>query len=249
MTLELKKPSDFPTDDFRTLLKLQAEFQQAVMKSLKDASRDKREFLQRYLGCSDEVQSVVRSMFAVLESQDVTEVDRKRAINTIADSLFLNPIDGHGSYGYDLERVERDAADSHPDSRRRPVIGKRLDQLDSQEAAFAQRLRETLKQKNIKQEELAKRLGCSQSAISKMLNRQSRPQRNTILKMATALDVSPTDLWPDLEVAVILDTIAEFAEEGELTEAQAAAIDAAEKRPPAKIKGKRLPSRKDRKRK
>lgn len=249
MILKLEQPSDFPVSKFRDMLRLQEEFNKAVTESLRDASPEKREFMQRYLGCSDEIQSVVRSMFAVLESSDVTDEDRKRALITIADALHLNPEKGHGSYGFDLAKIERQTATEHPDANRRPIIGRRLEQLDSQEATFAQRLRDILKQKNIKQEELADRLGCTQSAISKMLNRQSRPQKNTILKMATALDVSPTDLWPDLEVAAILDTIAEFAEEDVLTEAQAAAIDAAEKRPPSKIKGKRLPSRKDRKRK
>jgi transcriptional regulator with XRE-family HTH domain len=229
MIAKLEQLSDFPSDAFRALL---------------HASPEQREMLQRYLGCSDEVQSVVRAMFAVLESHDVTDNDQQRAINTIADALHLNPEKGHGSYGFDLAKIERQTATEHPVEHRRPGIARRLDQLDSQEANFAHRLREILKQKNIKQEELAERIGCTQSAISKMLTRNSRPQKNTILKMAAALDVSPTDLWPDLEVAAILDSIAEFPQERVLTEAQAAAIEKASARPPAKNKGRDLPSRK-----
>ena len=59
----------------------------------------KPEFMQRYLGCSDEIQSVVRFMFAVLESPDVIDEDRKRALQTIADAFAFEPRkrtwDGH----------------------------------------------------------------------------------------------------------------------------------------------------------
>ena len=190
MSLTLENPNDFPLDAFRALLQ---------------ASPEQQEIIRRYMECSDEIQSVVRSMFAVLENADVTAEDRHRAIVTIADALFLNPEEGHGNYGFDLAKIERQAATEHPDEHRRPVVAKRLSQLESQEATFSERLRQLLEQKNIKQEELAERTGCTQSAISKMLTRNSRPHRKTIFKMATALDVVPTDLWPDLEVSAILD--------------------------------------------
>ena len=123
-------------------------------------------------------------------------------------------------------------------------IAARLDQLDSQEATFAQRLRCILDEKNVTQEELAERIDCTQSAISKMLSRNARPQRKTILKMAQALNVQPTDLWPNLEVAAILDSVSDFFADRELTEEQAKAIDAASLRSPVKVKTRDLPSRK-----
>ena len=45
----------------------------------------------------------------------------------------------------------------------------------------------------------------------------------------------------DLEVAAILDSVASFQEEQELTKEQADAIEKASKLPPSKTKGRRLP--------
>lgn len=223
------KLNEFPSDAFRAILAIDAE---------------QRELIKRYMECSDEIQSVVRSMFAVLEHQHTTEEDRQRAFSTIADALFLNPENGHGRYGMDLTRVERDSAKGHPVEARRPVVANRLDQLDTQEAMFAERLRHFLSKKSITQEELADRIGCTQSAISKMLSRNARPQRKTIFKLAEALGVAPTDLWPQLEVAAILDSASDFFADHELTPEQAKALEAASLRPPVKVKMRDLSSRK-----
>lgn len=221
--------NEIPSDAFRAVL------------SLNDVQRD---FIRRYMECSDEVQSVVRSMFAVIEHEHTTDDDRHRALATIADALHLNPEEGHGSYGLDFPRSQQEIATKHPDTSRRPIVAKRLVQMESQEAAFADRVKTILEQKNITQEQLADRIDCTQSAVSKMLSRKARPQRKTIFKMATALDVAPTDLWPDLEVAAILDSIAEPFNDRELTQAQAEALDAASSRPPVEVKTRELPSRK-----
>jgi transcriptional regulator with XRE-family HTH domain len=228
MTIRLEQPSDFPLDAFRAFLQ---------------ASPEQREILHRYMECSDNVQSVVRSMFAVLDNPHVTNEDRQRATRTIADALYLKPEEGHGGYGFDLVRVEQEPATKHPEEHRRPLVAQRLEQLDKQQATFSERLRSILGQKNFTQEELAERIDCTQSAISKMINRNSRPQKKTILKMAAALNVAPTELWPDLEVASILDTIADFPMESELTEQQAASLDAALTRPPVKVVVRELPKR------
>lgn len=219
---------NFPCDAFRAVLKIDPEQQ---------------ELIRRYLECSDEVQSVVRSMFAVLEHQQTTNQDRERAINTIADALFLKPFEGHGRYGVDLSRIERETAEKHEQVEWRPVVSNRLDQLDSQEATFAERLRLALKEKNLTQKELGDRIGSSQSAVAKMLSRNARPQRKTIFKMAQALNIEATELWPNLEVAAILDSVGDFFEDRELTADQAKAIEAASSRKPAKVKTRNLPSR------
>ena len=221
--------NEFPSDAFRALLAI---------------SPEQREFIKRFIECSDEVQSVVRSMFAVLEYEHSTDDDKQRAFSTIADALFLNPENGHGSYGMDLARIERDSAMGHPVESRRSVISNRLDQLQAQEASFANRLSKLLIEKNITQEELADRTGCTQSAISKMLTRNARPRRMTIFKMAEALRVEPTELWPQLEVAAILDSVSDFFADRELTPEQAKSLEAASLRPPVKVKTRELPSRK-----
>lgn len=221
--------NDFPRDAFRAILAIGPEQQ---------------EFIKRYMECSDEIQSVVRSMFAILEHKHTTEEDCKRALSTISNALRVTPASGHGTYGMDLTKLERDSAKGHPDVTRRPLMTNRLDQPDTQEATFAQRLRKTLDDRNITQEELAERMGCTQSAISKILTRDARPRRKTILNLASALNVEPTELWPSLEVAAILDSVADFFEDRELTKDQATALVTASKRPPVKAKTRKLPSRK-----
>ena len=221
--------NEFPSDAFRALLAI---------------SPEQREFIKRFMECSDVVQSVVRSMFAVLEYEHSTDEDKQRAFSTIADSLFLNPENGHGSYGMDLTRIERDSAMGHPVESRRSVISNRLDQLDAQEASFANQLSKLLIEKNITQEELADRTGCTQSAISKMLTRNARPRRTTIFKKAEALRVEPTQLWTQLEVAAILDSVSDSFADRELTPDQAKSLEAASLRPPVKVKTRELPSMK-----
>jgi len=198
--------NEFPSDAFRALLAIRPE---------------QRELIKRFMECSDEVQSVVRSMFAVLEYEHSTHEDKQRAHSTIADALFLNPENRHGCYGMDQTR---------------PV--------DAQEASFADRLSKLLIEKNITQEELADRIGCTQSAISKILTRKARPRRTTIFKLSEALKVEPTELWPQLEVPAILDSVADAFADAELTEEQAKSLDAASRRPAAKVKTRELPSRK-----
>lgn len=117
-------------------------------------------------------------------------------------------------------------------------------QVDSQETAFADRLRDLMALKCVTQEGLARRIGCSQPAISQMLNRKCRPQKTTILKLADALHVAPRELWPDIEVADLLDAAAAFAEEGRpMTEAEARALRDGSKRNSPKIPVRALPSR------
>ena len=164
-TIELR---EFPCEAFRAILNIEPR---------------QRQLIRRYLECSDSVQSVVRSMFAVLEHPLTTNEDRQRAITTMADALFLNPPEGHDNHGIDLSAVERDAAKKREQEERRPVVTSRLDQLDLPDATFAQRLRRILEEKNVTQEELAERIECTQSAISKMLSRNARPQRKTIFKI------------------------------------------------------------------
>lgn len=228
-TQSLENPNDFPVEAFSALL---------------NTSPDQQEMLRLYMECSDEVQTVVRDMFVVLTSDNATPEERHRACTTIAHALHPISTKGHGSFGVDLAQIEKETASKHPDETKRPLIAQRLEQMDSQESSFSVRLRELIQKRNITQQELAERADCTQSAISKMLTRNCRPQKKTIFKLAAALTVEPTELWPDLEVAAILDSVARFQQEQELAPEHADAIEESSKRPPSKIKGRRLPSRK-----
>lgn len=197
------------------------------MKSMEMPARQR--FLRALAGCSDEQQEVVFRMFRVVESEQSTPSERKRALMTIADALFLNP-DNEGEYGMDLADSESLAAEDY--SR----LASEVAGLDSQEADFAERLRGLMTSKNVTQQELADRIGCSQPAISQMLNRKCRPQRRTILKAADALGVRPQELWPDLEVVEMLDAVASFQQDDYvMTEAEAEALKDSSKRNPPKI--------------
>jgi transcriptional regulator with XRE-family HTH domain len=46
------------------------------------------------------------------------------------------------------------------------------------------------------QAQLADKLGLGQPAISMMLQRNCRPQKRTVVRLADALGVAPEELWP-----------------------------------------------------
>ena len=68
--------------------------------------------------------------------------------------------------------------------------------MEREEATFAERLAALLEAKDMTQERLAEAIGVGQPAVSMMLNRNCRPQRRTVEKIAKALKVSPEDVWP-----------------------------------------------------
>src|SRR5262249_16777445 len=119
-----------------------------------------------------------------------------------------------------------------------------VQKMNAQEETFAQRLRELMDAKQISQQELAERLGCSQPAISQMLSRTCRPQKRTISRLAEALKVNPRELWPDIDVADMLDAVASFQQDDyTMTAAEASALaDTAKKNRP-RVRAKALPVR------
>lgn len=99
------------------------------------------------------------------------------------------------------------------------------EEKDAQQDVFATRLRTLLQARGLSQQDLADRIDCSQPAVSQMLNRQCRPQKKTILRLAEALNVDPRELWPDLDVSDLLDAVASFQESDHImTDAEAAAL-------------------------
>ncbi len=145
-------------------------------------------FLRAYLECSDEVQADIRELLDVLSDPATDDDDRESTLMTLADALFPNPHEGE--LGMDLEQSERLGA-AHSDETRAA-----LEELDREERTFAERLRRLMDARALSQLALAKMLGVSQPAISNMLNRQCRPQRRTVTRIAEALQVTPEELWP-----------------------------------------------------
>lgn len=186
--------------------------------------------------CSDAIQEVVVRLLGVVKSPRTTAIERQRALMTIADALFPNS--ESGEYGLDLIASEANAAaESLP-------LAREVQRMNSQEAAFADRVRELMETKRISQQELAARAGCSQPAISQMLNRTCRPQKKTILKLAEALNVQARDLWPDIDVAEMLDAVASFQQDNYvMTEAEARALGNTSQPNRPKIQAKALPTR------
>ncbi len=117
-------------------------------------------------------------------------------------------------------------------------------QKTTHEASFAVRLKELMAAKHLSQRELAERVGCTQPAISLMLQRSCRPQKKTILKLAEALHVHPQELWPDLDLADMLDAVVSFQQDDYvMTPAEESALSGNAKKNRAKIQPKRLPPR------
>ena len=114
-------------------------------------------------GRSDAAQEVIVKLLGVVKSQRATAVERRRALMTIADALFPNS--ETGDCGLDLAASEGNAGVASSSA------GQGVQRMNSQQAAFADRVRELMETKRISQQELAARAGCSQPAISQMLNR------------------------------------------------------------------------------
>jgi lambda repressor-like predicted transcriptional regulator len=139
--------------------------------------------------CDEELRAEAIELFKQLNSGELDEEGRVATTTLLAEILFPNA-DDKGMPGLDLAEVETIAPSVNPDAK------DVLDQMDREEAVFAERLRNLMEAKGVTQAELADKLGIGQPAISMMLNRVCRPQRKTIVRFAEALGVRPEELWP-----------------------------------------------------
>ncbi len=183
----------------------------------------------------DELRINVRRLVRIIERDDLSDESRQ-ACRTIHQ--LLAKFDNYSSFGLNIEECEQGTLAKNP------AIDRFAARLDMQESAFWHKLDEFMKAKAITQTQLASRMGLTQPAVSQMLNRRCRPQRATILKFAEALCVNPVELWPDLETADILDTVAAVQEVQEMSSAEGAAMRRALKRSPSNVRGVPLPKRK-----
>lgn len=144
--------------------------------------------LHAFAECSDEIQAGILEVLEVLIDPETDPDDRQLAIATLADALFPNPHEG--LLGLDLCESEQMGASVSEETRQA------LDEMDQEEAIFADRLSSLMKSRGISQVKLAEMSGVGQPAISNMLKRQCRPQRRTVQRFADALGVPPEALWP-----------------------------------------------------
>lgn len=162
---------------------------ESKFESLKKAAH-LTEIFRAFMECSDELQEHACNMFAVISDKETPEDELQLALMTLADILFPNPDEEDGLLGGDLKRMETLG------SRHVPETKAALEKMDREEATFADRLRDAMTKRNITQAELAKLVGVTQPAISMMLQRECRPQRRTIVRIAEALQLDPKELWP-----------------------------------------------------
>ncbi len=197
----------------------------------------RKRFLGALANSGDANYQVVARQLVVIKDSATTPADRQQAFTAIADALLPNA-DDQEAPGLDL------AASVSGSAAENLLLARDIEKLDTQQATFAERLREVMEAKRVSQQELANRVGVSQPAISQMLNRDCRPQKKTILKMAEALNVQACDLWPDIDVVELLDAVTSFQEDGYvMTEAEARALGATAPPNRPKVEAKSLPSR------
>ncbi len=139
-------------------------------------------FLHAYRECSPAIREVVDEMTEILVDSDATEDDRMMATTTIIEAIFPG--------------LSMDMMEDFSNGMQLSTSVKIRNELDAEEETFAERLRTIMETKGVSQEQLALLTGVGQPAISNMLKRQCRPQRRTIVRLAQALEVAESELWP-----------------------------------------------------
>jgi lambda repressor-like predicted transcriptional regulator len=148
------------------------------------ATRAFAEVFRAYLECSDEVQEAIREMVEILNDSGATFDEREAALLTISEALFPSH---HNGFGEDLEESEEKAPDG---------VRVELEQADADQDTFAERVNALLAERGMTQDDLGRLVGVGQPAVSMLLSRACRPQRRTVDRLARALKVDPSDLWP-----------------------------------------------------
>jgi lambda repressor-like predicted transcriptional regulator len=139
--------------------------------------------------CDEELRAEALTLFAQLNEGGLDEGQRVATLALLAEILFPNA-DQRGLSGLDLVESEASVKEHAPEP---TTVG---EEMDREEATFAERLRALMEEKGLTQEKLAEKLGVGQPAISMMLARECRPQKKTVHRLAEALGVAPEALWP-----------------------------------------------------
>jgi lambda repressor-like predicted transcriptional regulator len=129
-----------------------------------------------------EIKESIDELMAICLSPDATADEKTRAVDTIVEAVFPG--------------LAADYYDGCEELRQSPAAAAQRQQMAREESIFAQRVDSLMREKELTQELLAERIGVSQPAISNMLTRKCRPQRRTVARIATALNVRPEEIWP-----------------------------------------------------
>jgi lambda repressor-like predicted transcriptional regulator len=152
-------------------------------------SRMFAQVFQAYVECTEEIQRLVRDMVEIVNDPSATEDEKHMACSTIAEALF--PSRHGGQLGVDLEEAER--LDAEHSREVKDVHAS----MDRQEEHFADRVLSLMRERDMTQAQLANACEIGQPAVSNLLSRRSRPQRRTVEKIAKALGVPSSEIWPE----------------------------------------------------
>src|SRR5438132_8933211 len=108
--------------------------------------------------CSEEMQQVIVEMAKIANDSEATTEEREAAIATIAEALFPSGV--QSALGIDLEESESLETEEGKAT---------LEEMNQEEATFADRLTALLEEKGVTPSELASAIGVGPSAISLML--------------------------------------------------------------------------------
>jgi lambda repressor-like predicted transcriptional regulator len=162
--------------------------------------------LRAFMECSDELQAHAKNMVKALCNPELDEDERFLAATTLFELLFPYHDEDDGVYGMDLEHAERVVRnhpfpDDDPQGKECDQAAAVLDVMDAEEETFAVLLQAAMTERGLTQTALAAKVGVSQPAIALMLKRECRPQKRTVSKIAKALGMRPSELWPQLAEA------------------------------------------------
>jgi lambda repressor-like predicted transcriptional regulator len=132
------------------------------------------------------MRTATTGMLAILRAPESDEDERVMALHTLAQVFFPERDDCSAT----LEHLDECAVKNQKDGQ------SARDELDQDEATFSEKLARIMEEKGISQTELARRTDLGQPAISMMLSRNCRPQQRTVRRLAEALGVGATELWP-----------------------------------------------------
>jgi len=141
-----------------------------------------------FMECSPTIQAVVLDMIAIINSDDSDPDDVDAALNTLIEALFHEKT---------AQICEQDEALFNS-----PQLKAAAEEIESEHAHFATRVRQLMEEKGVTQAQLAHEANITQPAVSNLLNRHARPQRRTVSRFAAALGVSPEELWPTKPTSV-----------------------------------------------